>query len=337
MAGNLFLNLITDPFVEGRSRDSGFVPALGFAEESPSSAVAGGASAFASVKTYNKHDPRHRVWAAAYGGSGTVSGNDTTGSHTTTGRAYGVAAGIDYSITPDTKVGFALGGGGTNWGLSEGLGGGRSDIFQAGLYALTHFEPAYLSAGVAYTFHGATTNRTVSVSGVDTLTGAFHANGLAVRLEGGYRIPAGGFGLTPYAAIQAQWIDRPSYAEAAASGSNQFALSYASQSATATRSELGSRIDSTHLIDRTAKLTVYMRAAWVHDFGTTTSATALFPSLPGSTFVVNGAKPAPDGALLTAGAQYKLANGWSLSAKSDGEFSYTTAIYSGNAVIRKEW
>ena len=337
MADNLFLNLITDPFVEGRSGDSRFGPPLGYAKEPSSSTVAGAAPAFVSVKNYNKQDPRYGVWAAAYGGSGTVSGNATTGSHTTTSRAYGVAAGMDYSLTPDTKIGFALGGGGTNWGLSEGLGGGRSDVFQAGVYALTHYGPSYLSAGLAYAYHDASTNRTVSVSGVDTLAGTFHANGLSARLEGGYRIPAGGFGLTPYGAIQAQWIDRPLYAEAAASGSNQFALSYASQAANATRSELGSRFDYTSLINRNAKLTVYMRAAWAHDFGTTTTATALFPSLPGSTFVVNGAKPAPDSALLTAGARYRLVNGWSLSAKFDGEFSSTTAIYAGNAVIRKEW
>ncbi len=210
-------------------------------------------------------------------------------------------------------------------------------MFQAGLYALTRSGPAYLSAGLAYSFHDVTTSRMVSVSGTDTLAGAFRANGLAARLEGGYRVPAGGFGVTPYAAIQAQWIDRPAYAEAATLGSNQFALSYASQVATSTRSELGSRFDYTYPLDRNAKLTVYSRAAWAHDVGTTTSQAAVFQSLPGSSFVVNGARPASDGALVTAGLLLKLAGGWSLSAKMDGEFSSTTAIYAGNAVIKREW
>ncbi len=175
------------------------------------------------------------------------------------------------------------------------------------------------------------------MAGTNSLGASFQANAFAARLEGGYRIPAGGFGVTSYAAVQAQTIDLPSYTEAATSGSNQFALSYASQTANTTRSELGSRFDYAYLLDRYSTLTVYLRAAWAHDFNMTTSATAVFQSLPGSTFIVQAAKPARDGALLTAGAQYKMTNGWSLSAKFDGEFSSTTAVYAGNAMIRKEW
>ena len=45
----------------------------------------------------------------------------------------GFAGGLDYHYTPDTVLGFAFAGGGTNWSLSQGLGGGKSDAFQAGL------------------------------------------------------------------------------------------------------------------------------------------------------------------------------------------------------------
>ena len=61
-------------------------------------------------------------------------------------RAAGVAGGLDYHLSPDTVVGFALAGGGTNWSLAQGLGGGRSDAFQAGVYAATRSGPAYLAA-----------------------------------------------------------------------------------------------------------------------------------------------------------------------------------------------
>ena len=50
-----------------------------------------------------------------------------------------------------------------------------------------------------------------------------------------------------------------------------------------------------------------------------------------------GAAPAPDGALVTAGAQYRLTNGWSFLAKLDGELSATTNVYSGTGMIRKTW
>ena len=59
------------------------------------------------------------------------------GSHDRLARAFGYATGLDYRVTPYTVVGFALAGGGTNYGLSDGLGGGRSDMFQAAVYSTT--------------------------------------------------------------------------------------------------------------------------------------------------------------------------------------------------------
>jgi hypothetical protein len=40
---------------------------------------------------------------------------------------------MDYHFSPDTLAGFSLGGVGTNWGLVQGLGGGRSDAFSGGV------------------------------------------------------------------------------------------------------------------------------------------------------------------------------------------------------------
>ena len=114
-------------------------------------------------------------------------------------------------------------------------------------------------------------------------------------------------------------------------------MNYASRSETTTRTELGARFDNSYLLDRGETLTLYSRAAWVHDFGDSTRASANFQTLPDSNFIVNGATPAADGAIVTAGAEYKLTSGWSVVAKFDGEFSSTTSIYSGSGTIRKTW
>jgi hypothetical protein len=53
--------------------------------------------------------------------------------------------------------------------------------------------------------------------------------------------------------------------------------------------------------------------------------------------VVNSVKPAPAGALVTAGFEYKLTDGWSVLGKFDGEFSSTTSLFSGTATIQKVW
>ena len=65
--------------------------------------------------------------------------------------------------------------------------------------------PAYLSAALAYGWQDITTNRTVTVAGLDQLRAEFNANAFSGRLEGGYRFVtpwSGGIGITPYAAAQ---------------------------------------------------------------------------------------------------------------------------------------
>src|SRR5262249_48183744 len=75
------------------------------------------------------------------------------------GRAAGGAAGLDYHLSRNSLVGFALAGGGTNWSLAQGLGGGKSDAFQAGLYGASRWGPTYLAAALAYTNHWMSTDR----------------------------------------------------------------------------------------------------------------------------------------------------------------------------------
>ena len=120
-------------------------------------------------------------------------------------RVAGGAAGLDYRLAPGTVVGFALAGGGS---LAQGLGGGKSDAFQAGVYGTTRWGPAYLAAAFAYTNHWMSTDR-FAFAGAH-LTASFNAQSFGGRLEGGYRFATIYGGLTPYAAIQAQSFRTPS-------------------------------------------------------------------------------------------------------------------------------
>jgi outer membrane autotransporter protein len=342
-AGTSFLGLMINPFLDGRfGNGGGFGAAMGFAAEEPP-ALPQAAAAFASavpVKAApapSTFEQRFSIWGAAYGGSGRVLGDQNLGSHDTSASAAAFAAGIDYRLSSDTVVGFALAGGGTSWNVTAGLGGGSTDMFQAGAYASHHWDAAYLSAALAYNFHDVTTNRTVTIAGTDMLRARFQTNGVGARLEGGYRYATPWVGITPYAAAQVQSIALPAYGETATAGSNQFALNFASQTATTTRTELGAWLDKKMLMHNGALLTLYGRAAWAHDFGNAPSASAIFQALPGSNFIVNGAVPSRDGALVTGAAQYSLASGWSFLAKFDGEFSSTTSIYAGSGMVKKTW
>jgi uncharacterized protein with beta-barrel porin domain len=171
--------------------------------------------------------------------------------------------------------------------------------------------PAYISAAFAYGWQDITTDRNVTIAGLDHSRAEFNANVFSGRVEGGYRfvVPTmGGVGITPYAAGQFTTFDLPAYAEAAVSGTNMFALSYGAKDVTASRSELGLRTDKSFAM-QDAILTLRGRFAWAHDFNPDRSIAATFQTLPGASFVVNGAAQASDSALTTASAEMKWMNG----------------------------
>ena len=336
-----FLSLTIDPFGSapgGNATPSG--NARGFAPEPELSPEA--VSAYAAVMPKDKSaarafDRRWSVWASGYGGGNDTDGNATDGSHDVNAQTYGVAAGADYRVSPDTTLGFALGGGGTHWDLSDGLGSGRSDMFQAGVYGARKFGPAYVSAALGYGWHHMTTDRTVTIAGTDNLTAGFNAYNFGGRLEAGYRLAMTAVDVTPYAAFQAQSFHTPSYGETATSGAGTFALAYDAKTTTATRTELGVRFDKTIAVTPTNPLTLRGRLAWAHDGNTDRSASAAFQSLAGTSFTVNGAAGASDVALVSAGADYRLTSNVTIGAKFEGEFSGVSRSYGGRGAIRYTW
>ena len=119
-------------------------------------------------------------------------------------------------------------------------------------------------------------------------------------------------------------------------GANTFALAYGARSVTASRSELGLRSDKSFAM-QDGILTLRGRAAWAHDFNTDRALAATFQALPGASFVVNGAAPAHDAALVTSSAEFKWINGWSTAATFEGEFSNVTKSYAGKSAVRYQW
>jgi hypothetical protein len=189
--GNQFLGLMLDPFVDGRNGAAGGGgPAIAFAPEREpvpdEIALAYAAVLKAPAVPAPTFEQRWSAWGSAYGGSNRTSGDPAViGSHDLSARTAGFAGGLDYRLTPNTVVGVALAGGGTNWSLAQGLGGGKSDAFQAGVYGVTRSGPAYLAAAFAFTNHWMSTDRFAFAG--DHLTASFNAQSLGARVESGYR------------------------------------------------------------------------------------------------------------------------------------------------------
>jgi autotransporter-associated beta strand protein len=345
---NQFLGLMLDPTVNGRNGiagATGTASAIGFAandQPAPPLDIA----AYANVAPSPKPVPfeqRWNVWGAATGGGMQLKGDPVSaGTHDDSVRGYGFASGADYHFSPDTLAGFALAGGGTNWGLAEGLGGGRSDAFQAGVYAKTFFGPAYFAGSLALANHWMTTDRLAF--GGDHLTATFNAQNYGGRLEAGYRIAMPTVSVTPYVAGQAQYFRSPGYSENDLSNGG-FALAYSAATASDIRSEIGARFDSVMTPVDGMPLIIRGRAAWVHDWSGNPGLIAEFQAalqpgaMPGAGvgFSVVGTQPSQNIALLSAAAEWRLTPSLSLGAKIDSELSVRSQALSGTAMVRATW
>jgi uncharacterized protein with beta-barrel porin domain len=334
---------MTDPFMAGRGDGVASPGATGYADEDaqeyarrdPNEAMA---ALYGKVRQPAPFEARWSTWVAGYGGSQTTSGNTVAGTSNTTSRIYGSAVGVDYRFSPFTVIGFSQAGGGTNFTVANG-GTGRSDLFQTGAFFRHDEGAAYFTGALAYGWQDFTTDRTLTIAGVDRLRAKFNANAYSGRAETGYRFIApviGGIGLTPYIAGQSTTFELPNYAETVVSGAGTFALGYVAKSVTATRSELGLRTDQSFAMSD-GVFTLRGRAAWAHDYNIDRSVGATFQALPGSSFVVNGAAQAPNAALVTASAEKKWVNGWSTAGTFEGEFSNVTTSYAGKGVVRYAW
>jgi len=317
------------PFGEGAGSDAYA------ADGKPRSGTARDAFAMVAKAPAASFDQRWSLWASGFGGAQTTDGNTATGSTSATSRMFGTAVGADYRLSPFTTAGFALAGGGTSFNVGNG-GSGRSDLFQAGGFIRHAVGPAYLAGALAYGWQDLTTNRTVTIAGLDQLQARFNANTYSGRVEAGYRFVTPWMGVTPYAAGQVSAFDLPAYAESVRAGAGTFALSYGATTILDTRSELGVRTDRSFAVTA-GLLTLRGRFAWAHDFDPNRAAAATFQALPGASFVVNGAAQAADSALTTASAEFKWSNGWSVATTFEGEFSNVTRSYAGKGAIRYAW
>jgi outer membrane autotransporter protein len=341
-----FLNLMLDPSSGGGGfgggGGSGSGGATGFAPEQDATLPSEIVSAYNAMLTKappkpQTFDQRWTAWGSAFGGTSHIDGDPVIGSTNVRVGDFGFAGGMSYHLSPETLFGFAIAGGGTNWSLDQNLGSGRSDAFEAGVYAKTHSGPAYLSAALAFANHWFTTNRTSALG--DQLQGKFQGQSYGGRLEAGYRfsVPATNYliGFTPYAALQAQSFHTVAFTETDLTAGG-FGLNFAAMNATDTRSELGMRADDLTMFGA-MPLILRGRLAWAHDWVSNPALGAVFQTLPGSNFIVNGAAPPKNSALTTASAELRMTENWSLLGKFDGELGRGAQTYGGTGTLRYSW
>ena len=275
---------------------------------------------------------RLRGWMAGFGGYGWLDGASGSSSVQTT--TQGLAVGADWSFDGGT-LGLAIASGTTGWSLDGGLGSGRGNVFQAGLYGRTGAGPLYAAVAGGWGVHGLSTNRSVGFLG-DYMSASYTAYTWSGRAETGYRIALGDHGLTPFVAGQGQVANLPGFCETSQTGSGA-ALCFNSATASSFRSELGIESDANLGTVLGSKARLQVRLAWAHEWQTANTASASFQSLPGSSFTVSGTPLPADVGLVRVLSEIELDRTWSFRLQGDAEFAGNYGSLAGTARIAARW
>ena len=278
------------------------------------------------------------AWSSVYGGHTGIAANVTTGAASLSGSNVGLAVGGQMNVAEiDAVLGASLAYGQQTF--SSGNGTGTSRDILLGIYAhKTIMDRGYISASLGYGNLDVTTTRNITVSGTDVLSGKVNAHEFGGHVEGGYHLAVDDqYGLTPYLAGSLQNIVTPAYAEGVQSGTSSFALSYLAQNNTLGRIEAGTHIDRSFQLDDDTNLTAQGTIGWSHQLGYSPVSTVSFQSLSGSSFLLNGIKPANDTAVLGLNLQAQKATGMSYGVRLDSQVGAGTTIIEAAGNVAYRW
>jgi uncharacterized protein with beta-barrel porin domain/membrane-associated phospholipid phosphatase len=281
-----------------------------------------------------------RIWANGFGGGTNISG--TAGLAGETGNFYGGAAGIDYQFAPNVLIGIAAGGSDSTFRVASLATSGRVTGGHVGIYTSLTFGGCYYGT-LSSTFgdYSNHTNRFVgSIGGLGpfTETGSFGSTEFRERLEIGRDMNYGTVNVTPFVALEIANLHSNGFGEVNVSGgAGSPALQVNSSDTPSVPLFVGGRFATNYQLGNGLALLPVLSVAYVHEFEPDRNIVANIISLPGSTFLVNGARPASNAVQTKLGAELQIGRGVALFANFDGEFSGVSQVYAGRGGINFVW
>jgi outer membrane autotransporter protein len=202
--------------------------------------------------------------------------------------------------------------------------------------------PLYVDAAASYGLASFTTNRVATLGTIaENATGSFDGRQIGGRVEAGWRFMLRQYELTPFAGVTVQSLRQDGYSEISTNATTGAAgilgLSYQSQTTTSVRSQLGGQAATTFQLGERTTVTPRVRAAWAHEFDNDRQVGAAFLSIPAAGFTVNGARPARDAALVSAGVDMGIGQNVTVYARFDSELSGAGNAYAGTGGLRLSW
>ena len=237
------------------------------------------------------------------------------------------------SVSPTRRVRFAEQ---HHWGLAQGLSSGRSDASRLAAYGESYFVPAFMAAPFVAnncdhhqprcterSAHRKVQRRKLRRSPGEWLSLHRAVKRWSVR---DFSLRRGSGAVVPYTEL---WRDRFKRWRPRAELQRAERERYKRRSGHAPcRYDRGQR----HAADPSCAT-----LAWAHDWVSNPALNAVFRTLPGASFVVNGAPIPADSALASVGAELHMTTRWSVLARFDGEFAKNSQTYAGTGTLRYIW
>lgn len=286
-----------------------------------------------------------RAWGGGFGGSSTINGVASLGTARQTDDFFGGLVGVDYQAGPDLLIGAAVGGTGADFSVRDRATTGTVTGGHGALYAtygaLSGF---YLQSSLAFSGFSNDVRRTaggVGAVGDEAERASFDSFEVRVRGEVGQRFGFGGVGygsvgVTPFAAVEYANLstDRFTETNAATGVPGALGLAVAGRTTESLPVFAGLRLDGVFAVGEGMVARPFAQVAYIHEFDPTRNLVNSFVSLPGASFLVEGARPAEDAAQVKAGFDLAMRPNMSLFADFDGEFSGVQTVYAGKGGLR---
>ncbi|WP_201415031.1 autotransporter domain-containing protein [Mesorhizobium sp. J8] len=295
-------------------------PVLAYAD----SANVGGAGAFASLDpgataaiAVPATTDRLAIWGQGFGGWGNTGddGNAARLSNSTGGFLFGG----DASVLDTWRLGMMAGYSRTEFQVKDRSSSGASDNYHLGLYGGTSWNAPGgdlgFRAGMSYTWHDASTSRSVAFPDFnDSLKADYRAGTAQAFGELGYGFRSGNVGFEPFANLAYVNLHTDAFTEQGGAA----ALQSAATNTGVTFTTLGLHASTDFALGDTSA-TLRGMLGWRHAVGDTTPLST-FALAGGAPFAIAGAPIARDAAVVEAGLALNLTPAATLGVSYSGQF-----------------
>ena len=281
-----------------------------------------------------------RAWATGFGGADSYHGDGTLGTAAQTSSIYGGTLGVDYQVTPNYLAGIAVGGSEGDFTVAGRATTGSTTGGHIAFYDLATFASFYGASSTSASFFGNRTTRNVAGFGGlagETDRGNFDSHEFRSRLEFGRHVDTLGATITPFVALEIAELRSNGFAETTLSGPGNFLLDVSGQSSASVPGFVGARYQGHMVLGSGLAFAPSLQVAYVHEFAPERTQIGMLTALPGSTFLVDGARPSRNAAQVKAGAELAIGPASSVFASFDSEIAGKDQFYGGKGGFKYVW